>query len=190
MGLLRNRDRPFTIVTRVQRPATAGVCRSPLADGGGTDTIRSSDPAPLPPAMAPAPASPAGPTRLADQIERLSELMETLTYRMLELEERLVVQEERQATREAAESNPETVAALERGLEETAERLARIEAALAGADRDRSGVGRRASRLQVLEPAAAARPQDWPDPAPLEEAQDPDPFYDEGEQPFMDERIA
>ena len=166
---------------------------TPLAGRDGTDTIRPPDPAPLPPAMVPASTFVAESLRLADQIERLSELMETLTYRMLELEERLALQEERLACLDQANPINEPTAALEQRLEDTALRLARMEAALAGFDQERAagaGSGRGSGRLQVLEPAAVGGSQEWPDPDPLDADPDPDPFYDEGEQPFMDERIA
>ena len=138
--------------------------------------------------MAPASDSPAGSFRLADQIERLSELMETLTYRMLELEERLVLQEEQLAAQEPSEGV--SGEAFERRLEESAERLSRIESLLSGLDRVGAGPGRATGRLQVLGAAAIRDPHDWPDADPQEGNPDPDPFYDEGEQPFMDERIA
>jgi hypothetical protein len=140
--------------------------------------------------MAPAPALPAGFTRLADQVERLSELMETLTYRMLELEERLAHHEQQQASREESEATAASVAAVERRLEETGERLSRIEAALVGDDRKPGSTGRGAAALQVLKAPAPERGGVWPDPQSLDEEEDPDPFFDEGEQPFMDERIA
>ena len=141
--------------------------------------------------MAPASDSPAGSIRLADQIERLSELMETLTYRMLELEERLAIQEEGLAAQDRAEeASGEAAALLQRRLEESSERLSRIEALLAGLDPGAAGPARASGRLQVLASAAIRAPHEWPDPDPQEGSPDPDPFYDEGEQPFMDERIA
>jgi len=141
--------------------------------------------------MAPASDSPAGSIRLADQIERLSELMETITYRMLELEERLVLQEDRLAARDLSDgASGEAAAALERRLEESAQRLLRIESLLAGFDRAAAVPARTMGRLQVLGSGAAQDSHDWPDPDPQEGSPDPDPFYDEGEQPFMDERIA
>ena len=141
--------------------------------------------------MAPASDFPAGSSRLADQIERLSELMETLTYRMLELEERLVLQEERLAVQDlSGGASGEAAAALELRLDESAERLLRIESMLAGFERGAAGPGRGTGRLQVLGSAAAQDSHDWPDPDSQEGSQDPDPFFDEGEQPFMDERIA
>lgn len=134
--------------------------------------------------MAPASDSPAGSIRLADQIERLSEVMETLTYRMLELEERLALQED------SGVASGEAAAALERRLEESAERLARIEVMLAGLDRVARRQPRASGRLQVLDAAAIQDQHDWPDPDSQEGNLEPDPFDDEGEQPFMDERIA
>jgi hypothetical protein len=141
--------------------------------------------------MAPASDLSAGSSRLADQIERLSELMETITYRMLELEERLVLQEERLAAQDLSGGDTgEAAAALERRLEESAERLLRIETMLAGFERGAVGPGGVTGRLQVLGSAAALDSHDWPDPDPQEGNPDSDPFFDEGEQPFMDERIA
>jgi uncharacterized membrane protein YccC len=123
--------------------------------------------------------------------------METLTYRLLEVEERLAAQEERLATAsEGAFALQDE--ALVAQLEDTALRLGRIEAALGGLDRSRdhgrnlardparsrdSAVAGR--RLQAL-----AQPAAWPDPDPQEIGPDPDPFDDDGEQAFMDERTA
>jgi hypothetical protein len=141
--------------------------------------------------MAPASDSPAGSIRLADQIERLSELMETLTYRTIELEERLLLQEERVAAQDLPDGGSgEAAAALERRLEQSSQRLLRIESLLARLDRATSVPARSTGRLQVLGSAAAQDSDGWPDPDPQEASQDPDPFYDEGEQPFMDDRIA
>lgn len=141
--------------------------------------------------MAPASDSPAGSIRLADQIERLSELMETLTYRTIELEERLLLHEERLAAPDLCDEGAgEAAAAFERRLEESAERLSRIESLLAGLDRAAAVPARATGRLQVLGAAAAEVSNDWPDPDPHEGCQDQESFYDEGEQPFMDERIA
>jgi hypothetical protein len=128
--------------------------------------------------------------RLAEQIHTLSELTETLTYRLLDLEERLAAQEQRlepllQAGRlDAAEA----AADLELKLGETQERMGRIEALLAGLERGESG-----RHLQGLQrPRLGREPLDR---AHLEgvaggEEHPDDPFYDEGEQPFMDERTA
>lgn len=141
--------------------------------------------------MAPASDSPAGSIRLADQMERLSELLETLTYRMIELEERLVLQEERLAAQDRSDgASGESAAALELRLEQSAQRLLRIESLLAGLDRAAAVPARATGRLQVLGSPAAQDSHDWPNPDPREGSQDPDPFFDEGEQPFMDERIA
>jgi hypothetical protein len=79
---------------------------------------------------------------------------------------------------------------MDQRLGDTEDRLARIEAALRGLDR--SGGSR---HLQAVQPPALQ--QELPPPpslhdgfdAALEEA-DPDPFLEEGEQPFMDELIA
>ena len=129
-------------------------------------------------------------SRLADQIHTLSELTETLTYRLLDLEERLAAQEERlepllQARRlDAAEA----AAGLELRLGETQDRLGRIEELLAGLEHAESG-----RHLQALQRPRIARESlgraELEAVAEAEELPE-DPFYDEGEQPFMDERTA
>jgi chromosome segregation ATPase len=110
--------------------------------------------------------------RLVEQLERLGELSETLTFRVVELEERLA---EQQATIEAS------AAALRNGedqLEErllaSEQRLARVESLLRRVD----SAGRGA-HLEALAP-----------PALQQEPLEPNPFPEEGEQPFMDERVA
>ena len=142
--------------------------------------------------ISPAPGSPpmdAG-SRLADQIHTLSELTETLTYRLLDLEERLAAQEERLEPLVQAHrlDVAEAAAGLESRLGETQDRLGRIEELLAGLERVESG-----RHLQAL-----PRPRMGKDPHGLSELEavaeadelPEDPFFDEGEQPFMDERTA
>lgn len=140
------------------------------------------------PALGSRPADAGG--RLADQIHTLSELTETLTYRLLDLEERLAAQEERlelllQARRlDAAEA----AAGLELRLDETQDRLGRIEELLSGLERADSG-----RHLQALQrPTMAREPLGRAELEAVAEAEvlPEDPFYDEGEQPFMDERTA
>lgn len=116
--------------------------------------------------MASAPNNPvaAGPLarRLAGQVQALSELTESLAFRLLELEERLAAQEIR-----LQPVQPEDVTELR--LDETEERLARLEGLLAGLEG--TGDVRCGASLVPL-----ARPED--------------PFYEEGEQPFMDEQLV
>lgn len=140
---------------------------------------------------------PAGAAQWADQIQRLCALLETITYRVLEVEERLTALEGR------LEQAPSGIAlaqeqALAGQLEETERRLARMEEALGGLEaqsalellRPEEISGR---RLQVL-----ARP--YVDPRDGEERQhgslapdsqeiEADPFFDDGEQAFMDDPL-
>lgn len=130
-------------------------------------------------------------SRLADQLHSLSRLAETLTVRVLELEERLSAQEEEifSFLETSALADPAAMVALERRLGETQDRLARLEALLRGGEEPREGglsrgfVARRG--LRAVPESLAPR---------LEEQHDPpdghNPFPEEGEQPFMDERIA
>jgi TolA-binding protein len=127
--------------------------------------------------------------RLADQLQVLSQVAESLTYRLLELEERLGGQEHRISER-LAEVTAQEVAqgeAMELRLDDTEERLARIEAALQGLDRP--GGSR---HLQAVQPPALQQelPAHRPTPHALDGSPEEDPFIDEGEQPFMDELIA
>ena len=75
--------------------------------------------------------------RLAEQLRVLSELTETLTYRLLEVEERLASQELRvRPLLDAAGGDPAGAAVLqeemELRLEDTEERLSRLEGVLSG----------------------------------------------------------
>jgi hypothetical protein len=128
--------------------------------------------------------------RLVDQLHALSRVAESLTVRLLELEERLVDQETRLLP--LIEAGPAIDAAALEGMDlrlgETEERLAQLEDLL------REGDGRDGRRLggQRLDRSLRALPR----PLSLEAAEEPDvdaetdPFPEEGEQPFMDERIA
>jgi hypothetical protein len=109
--------------------------------------------------------------RLASQIQSLSELTESLAYRLLELEERLAVQELKLQPLLQAGSGalPGESADTELRLEDTEERLARLEALL-------SGMAGSAS----ADPGEAAAVQ-------LQQHRSDEMFYEEGEQPFMDE---
>jgi hypothetical protein len=128
--------------------------------------------------------------RLADQLQVLSQVAEALTYRLLELEERLEGHDERIGERlqEVAGLEAAHGVAMDQRLGDTEERLARIEAALRGLDRN--GGSR---HLQAVQPPALQ--QELPGSQTEEESfdlgpEEIDPFLDEGEQPFMDELIA
>jgi TolA-binding protein len=128
--------------------------------------------------------------RLADQLQVLSQVAESLTYRLLELEERLGGQEHRISERLAEVAAQEVAQgeAMELRLDDTEERLARIEAALQGLDRP--GGSR---HLQAVQPPALQQelPAHRPSPQAFDGSpEEADPFIDEGEQPFMDELIA
>lgn len=120
---------------------------------------------------------PAWTQRLVEQLQLLSELSETLTYRLLELEERLAEGERELAQlRDQAKVAAELPPGVESWLEETDERLARVEELL------RRGVGRSTGGDgSVARPLKAVAP----DPFPEEEEQ---PFLDE--QPFLEEQSA
>lgn len=130
-------------------------------------------------------------TRLADQLHTLSQLAETLTIRLLELEERLQSQQEQlEPLLEVAQgTDPGLAEALELRLEDTEQRLAQLESLLQGG-----------ATLRAV-PSSRVRQSFVPDGLPVavldvegeldRSAQlDPDPFPEEGEQPFMDERVA
>lgn len=124
--------------------------------------------------------------RLSEQLHALSRVAETLTVRLLELEERLVGQQERlQPLLEAAEAaDPERSEAIDRRLDDTEQRLAQLEELLRGRPTLRPLPGLRRSSSSGQEAfAAESFGQD-----PFAEAIDP--FPEEGEQPFMDERVA
>lgn len=97
--------------------------------------------------------------RLAAQLHSLSELTETLAFRLLELEERLAAHDLRvQSLLESQlPATADSTADTELRLEDTEERLARLESLLLGAE---------TSSAPALD-----------DPFPI----------DDGEQPFMDE---
>lgn len=133
--------------------------------------------------VTPSPLSAAAP-QWADQIQRLSALLETITYRLLEVEERLTALEEGLDPA----STPDTLAQeqdLAAQLEATTQRLARMEQALGELEtahalevlRPESSSGR---RLQVLASPAGWPAADSPEP-------ELDPFFEDGEQAFMDD---
>lgn len=131
--------------------------------------------------------------RLGDQLHALSQVAETLTYRLLDLEEKLAAQEEmlRSLTGSAMGSDPEQVEQMEQRLGETEARLIHLEELLADAEPPAT-----VRRLQALPTAAEAAGPALSRPARIGEAMADDdelldePFPEEGEQPFMDERIA
>ena len=104
--------------------------------------------------------------RLVDQLNALSQLTESLAFRVVELEERLAATEN-QLKPLLAEPHPARLADdTELRLEDTEERIARLESLLNGA----AMVGMGKGQLALLN--------------------DQDPFIDEGEQPFMDDLVA
>lgn len=150
--------------------------------------------APEPPS-GPLPSGPAQPSsgRLADQLHAIAAVTETLTYRLLDLEERLGAQEQRLETLLQDRGARDTAAAegLEQRCGETEDRLARVEALLAGLERP--GAGRHLQALQRPRghgSGADAEADGASAAAALEEEPLEDPFFEEGEQPFMDERTA
>jgi hypothetical protein len=132
--------------------------------------------------------------RLGEQLHALSRVAETLTYRLLDLEEKLAAQEERLGSLigSANSSDPSQVEQMDQRLAETEARLSHMEELLAGPEPLSSS-----RHLQAL-PSAAPSPSavrrsagaDASDHQLPEEAFHADPFPEEGEQPFMDERIA
>lgn len=124
--------------------------------------------------------------RLSEQLHALSRVAETLTVRLLELEERLVGQQERlQPLLEAAEAvDPDHSEAIDRRLDDTEQRLAQLEELLHGRPSLRPLPGLR--RPGGPGPETVASEPFGPEPF----AEAVDPFPEEGEQPFMDERVA
>lgn len=114
---------------------------------------------------------------MADQLQALTVLAETLTIRLLELEERLQQQERQLMPVDEDPSHLE----LELRLEDTDQRLLRIESLLEGLDRSPSQRVLQEVPRPVLQQGLATT-----------ELEDPDELFpDEGEQPFMDdERVA
>ncbi len=125
--------------------------------------------------------------RLVEQLNALSRLTESLAFRVVELEERLAATEMKvkPLLEAGAATTPDHDTELR--LEDTEERIARLESVL-------HGVGSISLGRQGSEPVAEGL---MAQASILEEAQsepvaydDPDPFIEEGEQPFMDELAA
>ena len=132
-------------------------------------SLQSPTPSPL---RLPTPPTPEASQRLAQQLHTLSQVVETLTYRLLELEERLSVQDRRlQELAETPQPDLGMAVAAQGRLEETEERLKRVEALLNGIE---------PSTVSPAGPAGRAA-----------EVHDIDgPFAEEPEQPFLDELEA
>ena len=126
--------------------------------------MSSQPPTPSPVVLASRPA-PSSSQRLAQQLQTLSQVVETLSYRLLELEERLATHDRSLQEFAGQERADSVISATAQGrLDDTEERLQRIEALLAG-------------------DAACS-------PSPAGEAGVPDidgPFPEEPEQAFLDE---
>lgn len=99
--------------------------------------------------------------RLVEQLNALSQLTESLAFRVVELEEKLAATELKLKPLLDASSSTAHADDTELRLEDTEERIARLESLLNGA-----------GSLGVVRSG------------------DPDPFPEEGEQPFMDELVA
>jgi len=130
----------------------------------------------------------APPQRLADQLHDLAAVSESLTYRLLELEERLAEQERRLTALDRPDpgAGSDASEALAARLGETEQRIERVEALLAGLEHP--GPGRRLQALPGVERASSSLSQEHGEVIASDDAEDP--FYEEGEQPFMDERTA
>ena len=120
--------------------------------------------------------------RLVEQLQQFSEVTENLTYRLLELEDRLAAAESELAQQhEQARGGAEVPEAMEAWLEDTEQRLGRVEELLRGGG-TRSGAAAGRPLIAVAPIQAGA------ESSPLEE--EIDPFPEEEEQDFLDEQIA
>jgi hypothetical protein len=124
------------------------------------------------PAVRPVRADPTS-LRLVAQLNALSQLTEMLAFRVVELEEKLA------ATEQMLESvsAPVPCETTELRLEETDERISRLETLLHGAG----------ALAPALHPAGGARMKTSLEPPSLD---DSELFIEEGEQAFMDELAA
>ncbi|MCP9929123.1 hypothetical protein [Cyanobium sp. CH-040] len=147
--------------------------QSPAPSGAGDDPQS---------AFAPADAS----RRLADQLNTLSEVVETITYRLLELEERLAAQDLRlRALCEESAMDSPRPAAVEFRLDDTEERLLRIEAMLTGIAQ--SGTAAEDSRGFGAGSVSTWRQLGSGSGAVTGENDLDGPFPEDPEQPFLDE---
>lgn len=125
-------------------------------------------------------------SRLVDQLNTLSEVVETITYRLLELEERLAAQDLRlRDLSQEGSSEPTRPEAMEFHLDDTAERLLRIEAMLTGIGHAERQAGEQSSVAgNSASPWTQGQTGDGADAG----ATDLDgPFPEEAEQRFLDE---
>lgn len=121
--------------------------------------------------------------RLVEQLQLISEVSETLTYRLLDLEERLAERERELAQlRDQAQGPVELPAAVEGWLEQTDERLARVEELLRRGEGRAAAVAAARPLMAVSAPLARSATI-----TPVDEEFEPDPFPEEGEQAFLDE---
>ena len=125
--------------------------------------------------------------RLADQLQTLSEVAEAITFRLLELEERLAAQELRLEPLLEGQADSQGVLAdeTELRLDDTEDRLARLEGLLKGIENQ--GVGR---HLRPVVAPQLAHAQEALQDSFLDDSLAEEPFLDEEEQPFLDELSA
>jgi hypothetical protein len=175
----------YKALAAVSPAAVAAVLKAPVEASPGATRRDRYHPPTTSPCAGMTPVSPSSSAaqvaawtqRLVEQLQLLSEVSETLTYRLLELEERLAEGERELAQlRDQAQVAAELPPGVEGWLEETDERLARVEELLRrGGGRSSGGDGNAARPLKAVAP----------DPFPEEEEQ---VFLDE--QPFLDEQSA
>jgi len=139
------------------------------------------------PPVSPSPSTAPPPSwsqRLVEQLRLISEVSETLTYRLLELEERLAAGERQLALLgEQARDSAALPPAMETWLEQTDERLGRVEELLRRSD-GRGGIASAAAGRSLMAVRAPLGRTCESEPA------EPDPFPQEEEQAFLDEQIA
>lgn len=125
--------------------------------------------------------------RLADQLQTLSQVAEAITFRLLELEERLAAQELRLEPLLQGNAASKGVLAdeTELRLDDTEDRLARLEGLLKGIENQ--GVGR---HLRPVVASQLVQAQQALQDSFLDDSLVEQPFLDEEEQPFLDELSA
>lgn len=125
--------------------------------------------------------------RLADQLQALSQVAEAITFRLLELEERLAAQELRLEPLLQGNAASKGVLAdeTELRLDDTEDRLARLEGLLKGIENQ--GVGR---HLRPVVASQLVQAQQALQDSFLDDSLVEQPFLDEEEQPFLDELSA